>query len=88
LWIGKVKQSKDKVEHISWTNKPIQSLGIYFGHDKIECEKLNWENKIDKMNSLLFLPCSKRNLSRAMISTDKTNNKADNGYFDVLCASF
>ena len=62
LWIGKVKQSKDKVEHISWTNKPIKHLGIYFGHDKIECEKLNWENKIDKMNSL-FLPCSKRNLS-------------------------
>ena len=62
LRIGKVKQSKDKVEHISWTNKPIKHLGIYFGHDKIECEKLNWENKIDKMNSL-FLPCSKRNLS-------------------------
>jgi hypothetical protein len=39
LWIGKVKQSKDKVEHISWTSKPIKHLGIYFGHDKIECEK-------------------------------------------------
>ena len=62
LWIGKLTQSKNKVEHISWTSKPIQSLGIYFGHDKIKCEKLNWENKIDKMNSL-FLPCSKRNLS-------------------------
>jgi hypothetical protein len=35
LWIGKVKQSKDKVEHISWTNKPIKHLGIYFGHDKM-----------------------------------------------------
>ena len=35
LWIGNVKQSKDKVEHISWTNKPIKHLGIYFGHDKM-----------------------------------------------------
>ena len=35
LWIGKVTQSKDKVEHISWTNKPIKHLGIYFGHDKM-----------------------------------------------------
>jgi hypothetical protein len=27
---------------------------IYFGHDKEECEKLNWENKIEKMNNLLL----------------------------------
>ena len=31
LWIGKLKQSKDKVENIKWTNKPIKSLGIYYG---------------------------------------------------------
>ena len=33
LWIGKLKHSKDKVENIKWTNKPIKSLGIYYGHD-------------------------------------------------------
>jgi hypothetical protein len=34
--IGKLKHSKDKVENIKWTNKPIKSLGIYYGHDYIE----------------------------------------------------
>jgi hypothetical protein len=62
LWIGKLKHSKDKIENIKWTNKPIKTLGIYYGHDYIECEKLNWEKKIEKMNSL-FLSWSKRNLS-------------------------
>ena len=62
LWIGKLKHSKDKEENIKWTNKPIKTLGIYYGHDYIECEKLNWETTIEKMNSL-FLSWSKRNLS-------------------------
>ena len=62
LWIGKLKHSKDKEENIKWTNKPIKTLGIYYCHDYIECEKLNWQNKIEKMNSL-FLSWSKRHLS-------------------------
>ena len=62
LWIGKLKHSKDKEENIKWTNKPIKSLGIYYGHDYIECEKLNWEINIEKKNNL-FLSWSKRNLS-------------------------
>jgi hypothetical protein len=37
---------------IKWTDKPVKTLGIYFGHDKEECERLNWENKIEKMNNL------------------------------------
>ena len=48
LWIRKLKHSKDKVENIKWTNKPIKSLGIYHDHDYIECEKLNWEKKLKK----------------------------------------
>jgi hypothetical protein len=43
LWIGKLKHSKDKVENIKWTNKPIKSLGMYYGHEYIVCEKLNEE---------------------------------------------
>ena len=54
LWIGKLKHCKDKVGGIKWTDKPTKTLGIYFGHDKEECEKLNWENKIEKMNNLLL----------------------------------
>jgi hypothetical protein len=57
--VSKLKHSKDKVKHIKWTNKQIKSLGIYYGQDYIECEKLNWGKKI--------------------ISTDKTNSKADKG---------
>ena len=60
--LGNKKHSKDKVENVKWTNKPIKSLGIYYGHDYIECEKINWEKKFEKMNSL-FLSWSKRNLS-------------------------
>ena len=36
--------------------------GIYFGHNKIECEQLNWGKAIEKMNRL-FLSWSKQNLS-------------------------
>jgi hypothetical protein len=34
----------------------------YFGHDKEECERLNWENKIEQMNNLLLL-WTNRNLT-------------------------
>jgi hypothetical protein len=30
LWIGKLKHSKDKVENIKWTNKPIKSFFFVF----------------------------------------------------------
>jgi hypothetical protein len=60
LWIGKHKHCKDKVRGIKLTDKPVKTLGIYFGHNKEECEKLNWENKIEKMNNLLLL-WTKRN---------------------------
>ena len=62
LWIGKLKYCKDKVGGIKWTDKPVKTLGIYFEHDKEKCGKLNWENKIEKMNNLLLL-WTKRNLT-------------------------
>ena len=37
-------------------------MGVYFGNNKEECEKLNWENKIDKINNLFF-SWGKRNLT-------------------------
>ena len=54
IWVGKLKHSKNKIEGIKWLEKPIKALGVYFGNNKEECEKLNWENKIDKMNTLFF----------------------------------
>ena len=62
IWVGKLKHSKDKIEGIKWYEKPIKTLGVYFGNNKEECEKLNWENKIDKMNTLFF-SWGKRNLT-------------------------
>jgi hypothetical protein len=41
--------SLEKIEGIKWYEKPIKTLGVYFGNNKEECEKLNWENKIDKI---------------------------------------
>ena len=55
LWIRKLRHSKDKVENIKWTNKPIKTLGIYYGHDYIECKKLNWETKIGKILSKVLI---------------------------------
>ena len=62
MWIGKLKSCKDKIGGISWNNKPIKALGAYFGHNREECEKLNWETKIEKMNRL-FLLWEKRKLT-------------------------
>ena len=62
IWVGKLKHSKDRIEGIKWSENPIKALGVYFGNNKEECEKLNWENKIDKMNTLFF-SWGKRNLT-------------------------
>jgi hypothetical protein len=62
VWIGKLKNCKYKIAGINWTDKPIKSLGIYFGNNNEESQKLNWENKIEKMNKL-FYTWGKRNLS-------------------------
>ena len=53
IWIGKLKHCKDKVNDITFTDKPIKVLGIYFSTDKKECEKLNWESKLEKAKNLM-----------------------------------
>jgi hypothetical protein len=50
VWIGNLKNCKYKIPGINWTDKPIKSLGIYLGNNNEESQKLNWENKIEKMN--------------------------------------
>jgi hypothetical protein len=57
-WVGKLKHSKDKIEGIKWYEKPFKTLGVYFGNNKEECEKLNWENKIENIgmtNALIII---------------------------------
>lgn len=45
---------KDKLNNeVTWTNKPIRCLGIFVGYDKQECEKYNWDRRIDKIQQIL-----------------------------------
>jgi hypothetical protein len=53
LWIGKLKHCKDKVGGIKWTDKPVKTLGIYFGHDKEEC--LLFQINLKHLLSISFL---------------------------------
>ena len=62
LWVGKLKHCKEKVGGVQFSEKPVKALGIYFGHDTKECEKLNWEAKIAKIESLIST-WRKRNLT-------------------------
>jgi hypothetical protein len=59
IWVGKLKYSKDKIEGIKWSEKHIKTLGVYFGNNKEECEKLNWENKKsrERPESFYFIKC-------------------------------
>ena len=62
IWLGRLKSSKDKYENINWTNKPVKSLGIYFGYDNKECQTLNIKKILDKITKLVDR-WSKRNLT-------------------------
>jgi hypothetical protein len=37
IWVGKLKHSKDKIEGIKWYEKPIKTLGVYFGNNAMSC---------------------------------------------------
>ena len=62
IWIGKLKNCKDKIRGIKWTQNPVKALGIFFGHNKEECQKLNWEKRIEEMKNQ-FTAWGKRNLT-------------------------
>ena len=38
---------------ITWSTTPLRYLGIYIGHNKIENDVRNWEDKLEKMQKLL-----------------------------------
>lgn len=41
--MDKIKNSKDKIININWTNKHCKALWIYLGPDKEECEILHFD---------------------------------------------
>ena len=46
IWLGALKHCRDKYENINWTDKPVKSLGIYFGRNTSECKTLNFTKNI------------------------------------------
>ena len=38
---------------ITWSTRPVKSLGIFFGKDIEECNRLNWSNRLKKMELAL-----------------------------------
>jgi hypothetical protein len=35
------------------TNEPIKSLGVYFGYNKTQCDRLNYEKQINKCKAII-----------------------------------
>ena len=54
IWLGNLKDlGFRKYCDITWTGKPIKCLGLYIGHKKDQCFKLNWENKLMKVEKCI-----------------------------------
>ena len=51
IWLGqhKEKQQNCNVAGIKWPTEPVRCLGIYIGHDKKECNNLNWDKKLENI---------------------------------------
>ena len=62
FWLGKLKHSRDKFENISWRTNPIKSLGVYFGYNYKECQKLNFEKQLNKCENIIK-DWNKRNIT-------------------------
>jgi archaellin len=62
MWIGSLKQNKEKPLKINWTNKPIKSLGIWFSLDNNDAIEQNYKEKLKNISTLLHI-WSQRDLS-------------------------
>ncbi len=53
LWLGKNPPPENFLDNIPWTYGPIKSLGIYFSKNTIVSNKLNWDDKLEKLKRIL-----------------------------------
>ncbi len=53
IWLGANKQLPKSVHGIVFTDRPLKCLGLYVGHDKDECYKKNWIDKLNKIEKTL-----------------------------------
>ena len=51
MWLGSSRLSNKKPLGISWPQKPIRVLGVFFSYDEKLSEKANFENKIKSLKS-------------------------------------
>jgi hypothetical protein len=60
--LGPHKHRTGLICNVSFEHKPFKCLGVHVGHNKTECEKLNWDAKISAIERLL-VGWKKRNLT-------------------------
>ena len=48
IWMSKREPVIDP-NVITWSTRPVKSLGISFGKDIEECNRLNWSNRLKKL---------------------------------------
>ena len=54
IWLGSLKDlGYRQFSNVTWTGKPVKCLGVYIGHNKEQCYKLNWGIKLEKIEKLL-----------------------------------
>ena len=56
IWLGhyKDRQRNSNLAGIKWPTEPVRCLGIYIGNDKKECNKLNWDKKLENIKIKLY----------------------------------
>lgn len=52
-WIGSLRNNQTKPLGIKWPDTPLRILGVYVSYNKDECNKLNFEDKIQKCKQLI-----------------------------------
>ena len=53
MWLGKWSGNKSKPAHLKWASSPTRSLGIYFSYDEKGNDKMNFNLKINKLQTNL-----------------------------------
>jgi hypothetical protein len=59
MWIWCLTHCKDKVENINWVTDYVKCIGIYVGHNKAECKKINIEKQLLKSEKKKCIPGKK-----------------------------
>ena len=53
MWLGKERDNKTKPLGISWPDRPLRVLGVYFSYDQKTCVKLNFSDRIDEAQRIV-----------------------------------